>query len=349
MARRASESIADTPAVEERHPKAHSGPLGPFSTERQSRNGVPISRSQRAQLSLPVLVYGRSPSKAPLFQLARTLVVHARGALVALDTPVERGQELILMNPKIGVETACRVTAFELRKNACKPAVEVEFTRPAPGFWGIVFPPEDWDPTERKLPRAPRRFRRVKCCQPVRVRPTEESGNHFDDVCVADNISLGSLYFNSGHHGYSKGMRLKITFLDRSDFFAPHATYAGQIVRLDQRKDGRVGVAVKLLGRFNGKPPTASTSSRRKIPTDRLGAVSSPMPSNRGYSSFGKRTRITYWPVPSLGRLLQLTSNGAKALARVWNTGANLYRKLMAGSWHRSRTDASQHARSARV
>jgi hypothetical protein len=350
MARRAPESVADTPTLEELHPKAHSGSLGQVSTERQGRNGVPIRRSQRAQLNLPVLVYAPSPSKAPLLQLARTLVVHAHGALVALDAPVERGQELILMNPKTGVETGCRVTAFEPKKNGCKPIVQVEFTRPAPGFWGVAFPPEDWDPTERKLPRAPRRFRRVKCCQPLRVRPTEESGNHFDDLCVTENISRDSLYFfTDGNPGYSKGMRLKITFLDHSDLFAPHATYAGQIVRLDQSKDGRVGVAVKLFGRLKGRPPTTSTSSQRKISTDRLGAVSSLISSDRGHSSLGKRIRIICWPVPSLGRMLQLTSNGAKALARMWNTGANLYKKLMTGSWYRGRTEASQHGRNGRV
>ena len=347
MARRASEPVADTPAVEERHPKAYSGSLRPAGTERQGRNGVPISRGQRAQLDLPVFVYGRSSTREPLLRLARTLVVHAHGALVALDAAVEREQELILINPKTGVETGCRVTAFEPKKNGCKPVVEVEFTRPAPGFWGLVFPPEDWDPAERKLPRTPRRFRRVRCCQPVRVRPTEESGNHFDDVCVTENISPGSVYFHSGHHGYSMGMRLAITFLDQADFFAPHTNYASQIVRVDQSKDGRVGVAVKLFGRINGKLPTTSTSSQRKIPTDKLGAVSSSTPSNRGHLSLGKRIRIVCWPVPSLGRMLQLTSNGAKALTRIWNTGANLYKKLMARPRYRGRTEPRHSFRSA--
>ncbi|MGB9245348.1 MAG: hypothetical protein WCC03_18525 [Candidatus Acidiferrales bacterium] len=30
-----------------------------------------------------------------------------------------------------------------------------EFSEPAPRFWRITFPPEDWNPTDRKLPTAP--------------------------------------------------------------------------------------------------------------------------------------------------------------------------------------------------
>lgn len=264
MARSQSESIPDMVAVEKPLPIACSESSRAVKSERQHRNGVPISRSRRSHLALPVFVYGYSSSKEPLLEAARTLVVYAHGALVALDAALEPGQELVLVNPKTKVEAACHVAALELKKNGCKSMVELEFIHPAPRFWGVVFPPENWDPAERKLPRAPRGSCRVKCFQPVRVRPAEESANHFEDVCSTQNISRDSLYFTNGHLGYRKGMRVVITFLHHSDFFAPNTNYTGRIVRVDQSEDGRVGVAVKLFGRINAEPPATPISPRRE-------------------------------------------------------------------------------------
>jgi hypothetical protein len=44
-------------------------------------------------------------------------------------------------------------------------------------------------------------------------------------------------------------MRLTISFLRDSDFFATSASYVGQIVRVDKIEDGRVGVAVRLVSK----------------------------------------------------------------------------------------------------
>jgi hypothetical protein len=110
----------------------------------------------------------------------------------------------------------------------------------------VVFPPENWNPDERKLPRTLRHHSRVKCSEPVRIRSAEDSSNHFDDVCITQNISRDGLYFTSEHSAYREGMRLVINFLYHLAFSAPHTDYLGQVVRVDESKDGGVGVAVKL-------------------------------------------------------------------------------------------------------
>ena len=238
--------LPGVPVLEKHVLSAHPGSSPLTRAERPHRKGIPIARNQRAHLELPVVVHGHSPNKEPLRELTRTLVVYAHGALVTLNATVEPGQELVLVNAKTNVEAACRVAGFEPDKNGYQSLVRVEFTRPAARFWGVVFPPENWNPAERKLPRTLRHHSRVKCSEPVRIRSAEDSSNHFDDVCITQNISRDGLYFTSEHSAYREGMRLVINFLYHVQFSAPHTDYLGQVVRVDESKDGGVGVAVKL-------------------------------------------------------------------------------------------------------
>jgi hypothetical protein len=179
--------------------------------------------------------------------LSLFVVVHPHGALIALDATVEPGQELVLVNPKTKAEAACHVVGIESNKSGCKFSVDVEFTHSAAKFWGVLFPPENLDPAERKLPRSHRQHLRVECSEPVRIRPADDSTDDTEDVCCTQNISRDGLYFTGGHLGYREGMCLLITFLQCSDSSASDTNHKGQVVRLDHGKDGRMGVAVKLL------------------------------------------------------------------------------------------------------
>lgn len=243
-----TESLPDMPVLEASVPKVPSGSPRLAKTERPHGHGKPMARNQRSHLELPVIVCGQSLNEEPpLHEAARTLVVHPHGALIALDATVGLGQELVLVNPKTKAEAACRVARIESTKNGGKFGVEVEFTHSAAKFWGVLFPPENLDPTERKLPRSHRQHLRVECSHPVRIRPIERSADHAEDVCCTENISRDGLYFTSGHLGYREGMRLLINFIQHPNFSASDTDHIGQVARLDHGKDGRVGVAVKLL------------------------------------------------------------------------------------------------------
>jgi PilZ domain len=241
MARSGPDCPADTRIIEETPPRDYSE--SPRFVEH--RRSVPIKKNQRLRLELPVFVYGRSTNSEPepLHEMARSLVVYASGGVLVLGTTVKLGQELLLVNPRSEVQAACRIVGFE----PCPPMVRLEFTQPVPGFWGVAFPPEERDPAERRLPRVPRRFRRVECSLPVQVRQTGESASEVRDVCITQNISRDGLYFKSGLPSYREGMRLTISFLRHSGLFDPHANYTGQIVRVDRIEDGVTGVAVRLV------------------------------------------------------------------------------------------------------
>jgi len=63
--------------------------------------------------------------------------------------PVVTEEPALLVHTKVGTEIRCRV-AF--RKKIDKERFEIgfEFIEPNPTFWGINFPPEDWNPADRK-------------------------------------------------------------------------------------------------------------------------------------------------------------------------------------------------------
>jgi hypothetical protein len=98
-------------------------------------------RSQRIDLHVPVVVYRK---EAPQFyESTQTLVVSAHGALMALTDMVAPKQRLLVQNTDSGEQQECRVVYVKIELTG-PPKVAVEFTRPAPSFWHIAFPPTDW-------------------------------------------------------------------------------------------------------------------------------------------------------------------------------------------------------------
>jgi hypothetical protein len=80
-------------------------------------NGVASRRSERISRGLPVFVCGESPKRKPFREEAMTVAFNAHGALLVVYlTPSYRGLT----------------------------HVGVEFVHPAPEFWPVSNPPDDW-------------------------------------------------------------------------------------------------------------------------------------------------------------------------------------------------------------
>ncbi len=108
-------------------------------------------RSSRVTIDIPVEVYGQGADGTVFREETRTQVVNAHGALLLLKTEVGLKQMLLLVHKKTRNEIRCRVAyRKEIRKGRAE--VGMEFLDPSPGFWGIGFPPEDWNRAERKRP-----------------------------------------------------------------------------------------------------------------------------------------------------------------------------------------------------
>lgn len=96
----------------------------------------------------------------------------------------------------------------------------------------------------RKLPRR-KQFR------PIRVRPSHPGDGDFDEVNGTIDAHREGFYFASDLKIYKKGMRLFVSVP-----YSPHAQgsegeYLGEVVRVENRADGKVGVAVFLLHPMN--------------------------------------------------------------------------------------------------
>ena len=83
---------------------------------------------------------GDAGAKRELFtEETQTVLVFERGAVIRLSAGVADGQLLFLTNKKSGKEVVTQV----VRKRSFRPTscyVDLEFTEPSPGFWGIEFP-----------------------------------------------------------------------------------------------------------------------------------------------------------------------------------------------------------------
>jgi len=121
---------------------------GPTSAESERR------RSHRVNIAMPVLVRGKKGTQS-FEEDALTISVSAHGCMVRVTNPVARGQEIAIVNKKTAEELPCTVT-FLGQRDGGKLEVGVEFAEPSPLFWRIAFPPEDWDPSERKRSGGPR-------------------------------------------------------------------------------------------------------------------------------------------------------------------------------------------------
>jgi len=93
---------------------------------------------------VPVLATGVRPGESggqrKLFtEEASTVLAFENGGMIRLSAAVAVGQLLFLTN----IGTTCEVVAQVIRKRDFRPTscyVEVEFSEPSPGFWGIEFP-----------------------------------------------------------------------------------------------------------------------------------------------------------------------------------------------------------------
>jgi hypothetical protein len=113
-------------------------------------SGAERRRTQRVQIAMPVIVRSKE-GKGAFEEKTQTVSVNANGCLVKLAASVIRTQRVYLVNPHTTEELPCTVM-FLGKKEAGKFEVGLEFVEASPLFWRISFPPEDWDPSERKRP-----------------------------------------------------------------------------------------------------------------------------------------------------------------------------------------------------
>jgi protein TonB len=109
-----------------------------------ARTEEPSARPQPVALEVPVTVNGAravegSDKREPFSESTKTVLIFGNGAVIRLSSAVAPGQLLFLTNEKTRKEVVCQVVKSKNYRNV-SGYVELEFTEPVVGFWGMRFP-----------------------------------------------------------------------------------------------------------------------------------------------------------------------------------------------------------------
>src|SRR6267142_7085721 len=126
--------------------------MAPIAKEPDLQNSsAPVSpvnasqpKAQPVALEVSVTVNGArtvdgSDKREPFSETTQTVLVFGNGAVIRLNSTVAPGQLLFLTNEKTKKEVVCQVVKSKNYRSV-SGYVELEFTEPATGFWGMRFP-----------------------------------------------------------------------------------------------------------------------------------------------------------------------------------------------------------------
>lgn len=141
----------------------------------QSKPASGHMRSDAVSLEVPVRVHGSkvkdvvlgtTPHTQPFEEQTSTMIIFSHGGVLRMNTAVGVGQMLVLTNLKTRQDAICRV--IKVRPNPKLAAyVEVEFTHPQPGYWGVSIPSDDEAPSRKSAVPAPTAVEPVKTGKPA--------------------------------------------------------------------------------------------------------------------------------------------------------------------------------------
>src|SRR3984957_4585853 len=114
------------------------------TTARTGASAEEANKPQPVPLEVPVTVNGArtvegSDKREPFSESTQTVLVFHNGAVIRLSSSVAAGQLLFLTNEKTKKEVVCQVVKSKNYRNVSR-YVELEFTEPVVGFWGMRFP-----------------------------------------------------------------------------------------------------------------------------------------------------------------------------------------------------------------
>lgn len=119
-------------------------------------------RADAVSLDVPVKVHGSrvvevvrgtTSHTEPFEEQTSTMIVFPLGGVLKMTTQVAVGQAIVLTNLKNRQDAICRVVKVRTNPNL-HSYVEVEFSHPQPGYWGVHFPSDGPEPPRKTAPAA---------------------------------------------------------------------------------------------------------------------------------------------------------------------------------------------------
>jgi len=139
--------------------------------------------SEAVSLEIPIKVHGSrvtevvlgtTPHTEPFEEQSTTMIVFAQGGVLKMSTPVTSGQMMVLTNLKTRQDVICRVLKVRNNPNL-QSYVEIEFTHPQPGYWGVFFPSDD----SEQAPRPAASVQPVNSESRIKAETSPESSRPF--------------------------------------------------------------------------------------------------------------------------------------------------------------------------
>jgi len=129
--------------------------MPPIDVQNSSSPGTSPNSTQKVQpvaLEIAVTVNGArsvegTDKREPFSETTQTVLVFGNGAVIRLSSTVAPGQLLFLTNEKTKKEVVCQVVKSKNYRSV-SGYVELEFTEPAVGFWGMRFPSDKIAPAQ---------------------------------------------------------------------------------------------------------------------------------------------------------------------------------------------------------
>ena len=101
-------------------------------------------------------------------------------------------------------------------------------------------------PADENTGKDARRRKRLRVSLPLHVQPFDVRFAELEDVGEVVDFSRDGIYFLTCMPHYAVGMRLIVKF-PYGKRVAASKKFLGEVVRLDQRADGTLGIAVRFL------------------------------------------------------------------------------------------------------
>jgi TonB family protein len=116
-------------------------------------------RTQPVALEVAVTVNGAravagSGKREPFSESTKTVLIFGHGTVIRLSSSVAAGQLLFLTNEKTKKEVVCQVVNSK-NYSGMSGYVELEFTEPVSGFWGMRFPAAPQSHSSEATPASP--------------------------------------------------------------------------------------------------------------------------------------------------------------------------------------------------
>lgn len=164
-----------TPIKESAEVASASGASESAQTKSRSKPESPHLRADAVSLDVPVKVHGSvlpgvtsgaGPAgigqAQPFEEQTSTMIVFPQGSVLKMSTGVSAGQVMVLTNLKSRQDAICRVVKVRAY-GAGQSYVEIEFTSPQPGYWGVYFPSDG--PEVARMPQQQAGTARVASAQ----------------------------------------------------------------------------------------------------------------------------------------------------------------------------------------